>query len=281
MANMLPVRWIIVFVFACAVLTGLPGAANAQPDITWRVENPFRFFTDSADTARHRATYEALSPGERLNPILSSERQLARRHPDGWAAALSGEVCWDRTTNRHRCPDQKSSYVRPGYHRVEVQLSNLGELAQATCTWLTAPRGRAAGRGMAITQPCAEQLILEVPYPRGVNIEVHATHRLIARKRIVVRDVLIVGFGDSFASGEGNPDMPVRFSPERTADYGEPTDEIQLKGYPARIGSWSEIGDRNFIANNARWLDQACHRSLYSHQLRVALQLAIEDPHRA
>ncbi|MDH3582535.1 MAG: hypothetical protein OEM91_18170, partial [Hyphomicrobiales bacterium] len=28
-------------------------------------------------------------------------------------------------------------------------------------------------------------------------------------------------------------------------------------------------------------LDQACHRSLYSHQLRVALQLAIENPHRA
>ena len=28
-------------------------------------------------------------------------------------------------------------------------------------------------------------------------------------------------------------------------------------------------------------MDQACHRSLYSHQLRAALQLAIEDPHRA
>ncbi|HUS98674.1 MAG TPA: hypothetical protein VMX97_18265, partial [Hyphomicrobiaceae bacterium] len=31
----------------------------------------------------------------------------------------------------------------------------------------------------------------------------------------------------------------------------------------------------------AVWMDQACHRSLYSHQLRTALQLALEDPHRA
>ena len=36
-----------------------------------------------------------------------------------------------------------------------------------------------------------------------------------------------------------------------------------------------------FLKAGARWLDQACHRSLYSHQLRAALQLAIEDPHRA
>jgi hypothetical protein len=41
------------------------------------------------------------------------------------------------------------------------------------------------------------------------------------------------------------------------------------------------IGDNRFIEENARWHDQACHRSLYSHRLRAALQLAIADPHRA
>ena len=34
----------------------------AVPSITWRVENPFRFFTDAADTEVHRATYLALPP---------------------------------------------------------------------------------------------------------------------------------------------------------------------------------------------------------------------------
>ncbi|HET7156448.1 MAG TPA: hypothetical protein VFI87_13875, partial [Hyphomicrobiaceae bacterium] len=52
-------------------------------------------------------------------------------------------------------------------------------------------------------------------------------------------------------------------------------------GYPARVGDWKAIGEKTFIDENARWLDQACHRSLYSHQLRAALQLSVEDPHRA
>ena len=59
--------------------------------------------------------------------------------------------------------------------------------------------------------------------------------------------------GDSFASGEGNPDVPVRFSRERTADYGKRADEGPLTGYPARIGPWKEIGDKEFIEENARW----------------------------
>src|SRR5262249_57247065 len=96
-----------------------------------------------------------------------------------------------------------------------------------------------------------------------------------------ITDLVSSGMGVTFASGEGNADVPVRFSPERTTDYGFGSNKTPLTGYPARIGDWKEIGDRKFIEENARWQDQACHRSLYSHQLRAALQLAVEDPHRA
>jgi lysophospholipase L1-like esterase len=105
--------------------------------------------------------------------------------------------------------------------------------------------------------------------------------RQVAEAAARVTDLFIVGMGDSFASGEGNPDVPVRFSPDRTADYGVGSNSMALSGYPARIGDWHQIGDKKFIEENARWQDQACHRSLYSHQLRAALQIAIEDPHRA
>ena len=50
------------------------------------------------------------------------------------------------------------------------------------------------------------------------------------------------------------------------------------RGSATRVGAWKQIGDKEFITGNARWLDQACHRSLYSYQLRTALQLAVEDP---
>ena len=52
-----------------ALITGFAAPvapkANAGPVIKWRVENPFRFFTDPADSEVHRATYRALSPDEK------------------------------------------------------------------------------------------------------------------------------------------------------------------------------------------------------------------------
>jgi hypothetical protein len=132
-----------------------------------------------------------------------------------------------------------------------------------------------------VTLPCDTPVQLDVPYPGGAWISVEIGGSQVAETAARVTDLFVVGMGDSFASGEGNPDVPVRFSPERTTDYGFGSNNTPLSGYPARIGDWKEIGDRKFIEENARWQDQACHRSLYSHQLRAALQLAIEEPHRA
>ncbi|MFN0218184.1 MAG: hypothetical protein ACKVP4_05120, partial [Hyphomicrobium sp.] len=63
--------------------------------------------------------------------------------------------------------------------------------------------------------------------------------------------------------------------------YGKSLLSATLSGFPARMGDWKQIGDKTFIGENARWSDQACHRSLYSHQFRAALELAVEDTHRA
>lgn len=120
-----------------------------------------------------------------------------------------------------------------------------------------------------------------MPYPKGTSVKVEIGGLQVAADEIRVRDILVAAMGDSYASGEGNPDIPVRFSRDRSADYGTVSDDGRRAGYPARIGNWQTIGDKTFIAENARWLDQACHRSLYSQQLRAALQLAVEDPHRA
>ena len=132
-----------------------------------------------------------------------------------------------------------------------------------------------------MTQPCSEPAHFEIPYPAGATVNVEIGGREVASEKVVVHDLLIVGMGDSFASGEGNPDVPVRFSRDRTADYGKRSSDVDLTGYPARIGPWKQIGDKAFIQENARWTDQGCHRSLYSHQLRAALQLGLEDDHRA
>jgi len=262
----------------------LPGVIPvlASPTIHWRVENPFRFFTDPADTEVHRATYNALTPQERAKPVLSSERALSARHDEGWAATMYRKTCWNWVESRFECADKKD-YINPTEHTVVVELKGLPELQSTStveCEWHATARGERRLRGKGMTQSCAEPMKFDIPYPDGAEITVSIGGAPAASADIRVRDLLIAGMGDSFGSGEGNPDIPVRFSRERAADYGKATDE-DMTGFPVRVGPWKQIGDKDFIDENARWLDQACHRSLYSYQLRAALQLAVEDPHRA
>jgi hypothetical protein len=274
------VRAAAMLALCVAVSALLPQPASAEPRVTWRVENPFRLFNRPSDTEVHRATYTALDDAERLTPVLSAERALARRHPtDGWAAGMVDHTCWSATRNRYACSAQRH-YLHPREHRILAILDDVPDADRIDCTWLTAPLSR-GGRGGSVRARCDRPVEIAIPYPGGARLSVEVGGREIATTIARVSDLLIVGMGDSFASGEGNPDVPVRFSRERRADYGLGSKAEPLTGYPARIGSWSQIGDSTFIENNARWQDQACHRSLYSHQLRAALQLAIEDPHRA
>lgn len=259
---------------ALAVSLATPAVAQAPVRIAWQVSNPFRLFLDGADTEVHRATWASLSEREKRSPVLAAERLLSARHPDGWAATMFNKTCWDPSTNRYGCNEQPD-YLRPKAHKIRVQAEGLTDAQVVDCTWLTAPQGRGP-RGKAVTVPCDAPIEFELPYPGGSWITLEIGGRQVAEVAAKVTDLLIVGMGDSFASGEGNPDVPVRFSAERSADYDD-----KLRGYPARVGSWGKIGERGFIEENARWQDQACHRSLYSHQLRAALQIAVEDPHRA
>ena len=252
--------------------------AAAEPRIVWKVENPFRFFLDRP-TPRCIARPGPASPeAERSHPCWPPSACWPSAIPTAWSATMFAKTCWDpgptvRLPRAARLsqPQEPHHPGAPGSWRTPQTVD---------CTWLTAPQGRGA-RGKAVTLPCDTPVQLEIPYPDGAWIKVEIGGRQVAEVAARVTDLFIVGMGDSFASGEGNPDVPVRFSPDRTTDYETAPTKRRSRGYPARIGDWQAIGDREFIEENARWQDQACHRSLYSHQLRAALQLAVEDPHRA
>ncbi len=250
-------------------LTSSPAIAPPAVAIEWRVANPFRFFKNASDTEVHRATWLSLDAAKRAAPILAAEQALSARHPDGWAATMIDDVCWNTTRNRHECGDG-AAYVAPNTHKVILKLSGV-EDQRVDCTWLTAPLSKTTERGQSVRQKCSEEAAFDIPYPTGARITVEIGGREIARTDVKVTDLLVAAMGDSFGSGEGNPDVPVRFSPERTASYT--AKDVRLAGLPARVGEWKRIGDPAFNKEGARWLDTACHRSLYSHQLRAALQL--------
>jgi hypothetical protein len=91
---------------------------------------------------------------------------------------------------------------------------------------------------------------LEVTYgegitsPTGVNPETF-------HKVVEVRDILIVSLGDSFASGEGVPDIPQRY----------------------HIEWWWPVKDADAV-----WQDQRCHRSANAGPAQAALAIERMDP---
>ncbi len=283
---------LFISLVAAIALFALPlQHARAADTIEWRLENPFRLFKNPKHTELHEEIYRRLSAGERRAPVLTAERKLAEKFGSrGWAETMFNQTCYDQDADRYTaCAD----YILPKSHRIQAKLSanrNFWDLfqlsgASGVCQWRLESR---AGEMLARkTSNCDAQTAFDVPYPQGARLMVKPEggfSEIVAD--IKIRDVLIVGMGDSFGAGEGNPDHPVRFNDSRTHDYGKielaaSGDKKSLDGYPARSGDWTKFSNAAFQKERARWWDRECHRSLYSHQLRAALQLALEDPKRA
>ena len=259
---------VAVILAAIAVLGAGLGNARAQPApiIEWRLENTFRLFKRADDTRRMRDAFRALTAQSGRPPtVLEFEQHLATATGGwGWSEALVGHVvqdaCW------YRRDAECSTYARPTSHRVQVRLPDHA----ASCVWQVGGTPVAASPTL-----CSEPVTVEVPYPAGADVSAIVDGAPVATTRIQVKDRLIVSLGDSFASGEGNPDRAVRFHSGRVAQYDQ--NEPSFTGYPAREGEWRNTSDPAFDVGAAQWLHRACHRSLYSAHARAAMHLAFAD----
>jgi hypothetical protein len=196
-----------------------------------------------------------------LNDRYIPFTQILRKNypPQGWAAKQLPDTCWEAASRSHGACGTVDDYVSPKAHEIEMRVKSLiGKkiLGEYNCEWRI-------GNGAPITAPCDEAATGFLPYPGGASISVNVEGESAISTDAKVKDLLIVGLGDSFASGEGNPDVPVKF--DESARFNNL--------YPRRA--------RDDGSGNAQWLDELCHRSLYSHQLRTALQIAIENTQSA
>jgi hypothetical protein len=256
-------------------------ASNVQ--IEWRVVNRFRFFQDPALFKMHEDAWRqygshvdgvGLGEDEKLalmksSSVLGTEHVLNDRYIPftrhlrskfdwrGWGAKTLGQTCWDEAEQKHTAcgPD----YVLPTSHNIEIWLRPLQPnklLAEFNCEFRV-------GTSEPTVAPCDERVNATLPYPAGAAVSVNVSGESGISSEISVKDILIAGMGDSFGSGEGNPDMPVVLDQgKRFRNY-----------YPARL--------KNDRSGNAQWLDEKCHRSVYGYQLRAALQIAVENPKSA
>ena len=272
------------------VLIG-PETAQAQTitasnvKIEWKVSNRFRLFKDAKTFAEHENAWrqylihvDGAATGEdakqrlqNTTSVIGTEHVLNDRYipftrhlrtkydPMGWAARDVGDTCWNSKDRTHSACGSVEDYVVPKSHDIQVWLKPLDGnklIAEYNCNWTL-------NGGAPLTSPCDEPITVGIPYPDGGTVAVGIDGETPISTDIKVKDLLIVGLGDSFASGEGNPDVPVRFDANRRA----------RNVYPKRAG--------DDATSNAQWLDELCHRSLYGHQLRTALQIGIENPKAA
>lgn len=127
----------------------------------------------------------------------------------------------------------------------------------------TGPCRWEAGETRILAPNCSRPTAVSIPQ-NGLAIGVRlgtspASATIFARPKHEV----ILGLGDSYASGEGNPDQPTVW-----ADWFTPA-----------------AGDTRWLVRNVGidqdplWLDETCNRSFFSYQSLAALRRASQDPH--
>jgi hypothetical protein len=272
---------------ARAQLSILPTEAATDVSISWEVRNRFRLFRDEKDFNRHLAA-------ESGRTILAAEQTLAQETDGrGWARDMVTRLCVDgagRVLDTCVRDGVRESYLNPVDHRVTVRLTGAVP-ADASCAWSFENE---QAQPQTLTVGCGEEVNLRALYGKPTKVTVDITAGGVTRRAsdvIDVRDVLIAGLGDSIASGEGDPDRPValaddgfcfrNFIATGRKDYFRPG-RVGFEGdkaCDAGQGANSSIAD--WARLSARWMSSACHRSLYSYQVRAALGLAVENPHVA
>ena len=278
-----------------AIMAGSMGIAECRAQsldsssvrIEWQVVNRFRLFADPQFFRLHENAWRqylihvdgqhlATEERDRLvarTSVLGSEHVLndrfiafsniLRKNFDwrGWAAREDAVTCYDAEKRSYSGCGGIDAYLKPVAHPIELWLSaSGGSLPKSKqCEW------RIDGELVA-TASCGERVRgpgIELPYPSGGEISVNVVGEQPVMVDARVRDLLVASMGDSFASGEGNPNRPVAFHEARR----------HRNLYPLRTP--------NDASGSARWSDELCHRSLYGQHLRASLQMAIEHPHAA
>ena len=264
-----------------------PLAGTGDFRIVWEVKDRFRLFRNEAD-------FQRLAAASRGDGVLAAERRLERASEGaGWAKDVVADLCLDSYGNLVETCERdgvKENYLSPQDHPIGVTLS--GPLpAGANCVW-SFDEGN--GSPAQTTAPCDQEVKLRVPSGRttiaAVDIPLGDGTAQRVSTEIAVRDVLVAGLGDSIAAGEGNPDRAVeleggfcfrRFLSGGFSQYFRPSRAGYDDDRSCENGPANATAARDWARHGARWMSPACHRSLYSYQVRTMLALAIEQPHLA
>lgn len=272
------------------LLTGLVSAqAYCSTSISWDIEEGenFSFFHRSDD-------FKTIAP-DKIDQDLSesSYEQYVRILSDPTSAreyrnqlgkiAKSDATEWNDRSNQYKstyktiCHTQIQNDGFPRQNTAFCQRIKLKilEPPEGECQWIV--DGKDNGQIVAY-QPCKDTLYVNVPIDKKIDVSAGVVARGLFPKILnlsttfTVDGKVILALGDSYVSGEGNPDQPALHK----AEYDEiPKSDSGYNWFLSRPDGkdFKESPDEGPI-----WLDRTCHRSLLSNQFKVALRYAVDHP---
>ena len=249
-----------VLLCLCA-LTGAvtPTTSHAQnPEIKWEITNRFAPFEAYDDPHALFATW-ALANRHESWQGWHARRWVESGHalisPYAEALASGHPTHWDPARAQHR--DTVLRFVRQENAPSTTVPIRLSTPEAQPCTW------QVAGHRQTVPD-CARGFHTRLPL-RGAAVTVLLQDGREATAWLQPEHKIILALGDSYGSGQGNPDRPATW--RRGLTPGDST-----VAWLTRRGNLTRQG-------RAQWLDEDCARSFFSFQSLTALGIASRDPH--
>lgn len=268
---------------AAAVAPGsAPTVDCTEPSpIAWQVENGFAIFRPTAQRDGDALLDAIAQSAGRLQPAegggASAYDAIVARLVDDAPGkpALYRQTWWDRAQGRYVF--DRDTLV-PDTIVIRARFAAGGD---GNCSWSVdggASQQLSCGDAPLTLRRSGDRL-------QG-TITVRGANAAVGRGCATVTERLIVGLGDSYASGEGNPDRPTRWAlvPGVTQAGSVTMPAFRDGRRRDRLGLWDRAKNGPLATApataDAQWWDNTCHRSLLSQQALAALSHAAADRHR-
>ncbi len=249
--------WMCLFVMLAFPLASEAQDAKNSIGIDWRIEGRFRLIKDpqTGDALGQVALFSEEIRGGLKNGDPQDDKALKcfnKLENDEFKKTFvknGGHMSFSSMPETYY--NQETALYKAGYAHPKswrIVLNATGIAGGDTCAWY---KEGIPLEGKGNDNNCKEFAPGGDFGPDETTVELRVNNEARFYEKIKPRDLLVVGMGDSYASGEGNPDV--------------------------KEGWFTTL----FSFTGAKWLDKKCHRSLFSWQSLVAARLALEDRHRS
>ena len=247
--------------------TGLLSTDGVTSAIEWKVNNrfaPFETLRDLKDpngesmsdkVFREWSLKDENTTLQEWHKALWERPNSPLRNGSPYAPYIGTDlVHWDSKTEEHH--KTVLDYVKRESADTTTVSVSVKTDQPGTCTWRVPTSEPVQGT-------CREWTVIRVPL-KGAEVSFQAGD-VSDSGPVNPKHLVIVGFGGSYGSGEGNPDRPT--------DWRDIRPRRNTINWLRRTSSYTKNG-------KAAWLDDDCHRSFFSQQSLTALALASEDEQR-